>query len=138
MLLHTIIHLIFFGRRLIYRILTTSYSLAHFYLIKTCTTPYSAPVWETPNRPPNIKCRVPALLVPISVHLFSYILSSKLLHAKISLYHDLYSFNSSRLYLKNVWTYTEYTFCLNNGFGPLKLYIVHGNCSFAYWRILFL
>jgi hypothetical protein len=43
----------------LYRIIS-SYSLAHFYLMKKSAKVmrnlYSAPVWETPNNLPNIKC----------------------------------------------------------------------------------
>jgi hypothetical protein len=46
----------------------SSYWLAVFYLKKKSTNglgdQLSAPVWETPNRPPNITCLVPAFLEP--------------------------------------------------------------------------
>ncbi len=47
----------------LYRIIS-SYWLAHFYLMKksakVLNNPLSAPVYEASNRPPNIKCIVPA------------------------------------------------------------------------------
>ncbi len=59
LLLHTKISLIFS----IFTILP-SYLLAHFYLMKKSAKvlrkPSSEPDWETSNRPPNIKCIVPA------------------------------------------------------------------------------
>ncbi len=96
-------------------------------MLRFVAVPIAQPVQFTPNpfgstKPPSKHKMCSSCIVSTYISsFFSYILSSKLLHAKISLYHDLYSFNSTRLYLKKCGTYTENTFCLNNGFGPLKL-----------------
>jgi hypothetical protein len=49
-----------------YRTLS-SYLLVHFYLMKNSAKvlrkPFFVPVRETPNRPPNMKCIVPAFFV---------------------------------------------------------------------------